>query len=645
MGYAFISYSTKNQAAADAMRTLFGKHKIDTWMAPYDIPAGSKYAAVITKAIRNCSCFVLLLSNDSQASEAVDSEVELATLEFKKSVITVELEKVILNDAFTFYIHNKQIIAVHQIDEESYEIKQVINAVKAYTKDEDEDTAVVVNKESILADDAISSVVKEDTLITDLIESDQGDGLTDDLILSDECDIQDGADTKDLVNSTENDEMDYSSFADQSMLVIEEGYSAEQVDAEDDVDSDEEVFKEISVIEQLESSPVIAVSAEKNKGHLVNSYNRVCDIDSKDCEQPVKIEMPDGSERYFDYCDEFEVSNQKRYVVVKQKNEKGEYLFFVFRTRNGKKTLVTEGPDQIKVYRWFRDRYKDKYIFTDNNAIFKKDKKKHFAQDTALKLFGSAEKIPEILTLPEKYQQISSNAFSKLDPRNKEIRQIIISDKVEIIDDNAFSGLIVTEAIHIPSSVRRIGENAFTIKEGACVFCTGKSRAHVYFAKNTNVKVVIDVPYKRTVEKDAEKIIQELCSSKIVTRIKTNTIPTKRDAFGLVADKPVVDEIVLPEGVCVIEEQALNNVRVQKRIIVPASVKRIGERAFELTEDAYVECQENSYAYYYCKENGIRNSVDISNYYRTQNLCAHCGGGFTGLFRKKCAICGIEKDY
>ena len=251
MGYAFISYSTKNQAAADAMRTLFGKHKIDTWMAPYDIPAGSKYAAVITKAIRNCSCFVLLLSNDSQASEAVDSEVELATLEFKKSVITVELEKVILNDAFTFYIHNKQIIAVHQIDEESYEIKQVINAVKAYTKDEDEDTAVVVNKESILADDAISSVVKEDTLITDLIESDQGDGLTDDLILSDECDIQDGADTKDLVNSTENDEMDYSSFADQSMLVTEEGYSAEQVDAEDDVDSDEEVFKEISVIEQL----------------------------------------------------------------------------------------------------------------------------------------------------------------------------------------------------------------------------------------------------------------------------------------------------------------------------------------------------------------------------------------------------------
>mgnify|MGYP004477570763 CR=1 FL=1 len=157
MGYAFISYSTKNQSSADAMRTLFNKHNIDTWMAPYDIPAGRKYAAVITKAIRDCSCFVLLLSNDSQESEAVDSEVELATLTYKKSIITVELEKVILNDSFTFYIHNKQIIAVHIIDENSYEVKQVLDAVKAYTRGDNDitfetvedkcDKATLINKE------------------------------------------------------------------------------------------------------------------------------------------------------------------------------------------------------------------------------------------------------------------------------------------------------------------------------------------------------------------------------------------------------------------------------------------------------------------------------------------------------------------
>lgn len=142
MGYAFISYSTLNKASADAIHELFSKHKIDTWMAPYDIPAGSKYAGVITKAIRECSCFVLLLSNDSQGSEAVDKEVEMAAVLFKKTIITVELEKVVLNDQFLFYVHNQQIIPVYQIDENSREIKQVLDAVRAYTgiSVEDNDT-------------------------------------------------------------------------------------------------------------------------------------------------------------------------------------------------------------------------------------------------------------------------------------------------------------------------------------------------------------------------------------------------------------------------------------------------------------------------------------------------------------------------
>lgn len=131
MGYAFISYSTKNQTKADAINELLKRNNIDTWMAPYDIPAGSKYAAVITNAIRECSCFVLLLSNDSQASEAVDSEVELAALTFKKAIIPIELENVVLNDSFFFYLHNKHITPIYKIDEESYEMKSILNSIIA----------------------------------------------------------------------------------------------------------------------------------------------------------------------------------------------------------------------------------------------------------------------------------------------------------------------------------------------------------------------------------------------------------------------------------------------------------------------------------------------------------------------------------
>ena len=33
------------------------------------------------------------------------------------------------------------------------------------------------------------------------------------------------------------------------------------------------------------------------------------------------------------------------------------------------------------------------------------------------------------------------------------------------------------------------------------------------------------------------------------------------------------------------------------------------------------------------------------DYYRTQELCQHCGGKFKGLFKKVCSNCGRSKDY
>ena len=93
MGYAFISYSSKNQISADAFNMLIKRNNIETWMAPYDIPAGSKYAQVINKAIKGCSCMVLLLTNDAQNSAWVAREVERA-INYHKTIIPVQLEKV-----------------------------------------------------------------------------------------------------------------------------------------------------------------------------------------------------------------------------------------------------------------------------------------------------------------------------------------------------------------------------------------------------------------------------------------------------------------------------------------------------------------------------------------------------------------------
>lgn len=132
MGYAFISYSSKNRSSADEMTALLRKHHIDVWIAPDDIPPGSKYAQVIGRAIKECACMVLLFTNAAQNSSWVPKEVERA-INYKKMIIPVQLEDVQLNEEFEFYISTDQIIAVDRIDEKSEKIQKVLKSVIALT--------------------------------------------------------------------------------------------------------------------------------------------------------------------------------------------------------------------------------------------------------------------------------------------------------------------------------------------------------------------------------------------------------------------------------------------------------------------------------------------------------------------------------
>lgn len=131
IGYAFISYSSKDKDSAEALRNVLHKNGIQSWMAPTDIPAGSSYAEVINKAIKNCSCLLLLLTNSSQESVWVPKEVVRA-LSYKKAVIPVQLEDVILNDEFEFFISTSQILPVQKIDEDAPQIQELIHIVKEH---------------------------------------------------------------------------------------------------------------------------------------------------------------------------------------------------------------------------------------------------------------------------------------------------------------------------------------------------------------------------------------------------------------------------------------------------------------------------------------------------------------------------------
>lgn len=131
MGYAFISYSSENQAPADSMRALLKKNNIDSWMAPYDIPIGSKYAMVINQAVKGCSCLILLLTDYAQNSVWVAKEVERA-INYRKPIIPIQLEDLVLNDEFELYISNDQIVRLPKIDESDL-MNKILQTIAVYT--------------------------------------------------------------------------------------------------------------------------------------------------------------------------------------------------------------------------------------------------------------------------------------------------------------------------------------------------------------------------------------------------------------------------------------------------------------------------------------------------------------------------------
>ena len=130
MGYAFISYSTANQAEADSVRTFFQKNGISCWMAPYDIPAGCEYAEVICDALSGCSCLVLILTAKAQASVWVKKEINLAVSD-GKTIIPIKLEDIALNSSMRLYLNDQQIISVNEVDGNSVEMQKVLMAVRA----------------------------------------------------------------------------------------------------------------------------------------------------------------------------------------------------------------------------------------------------------------------------------------------------------------------------------------------------------------------------------------------------------------------------------------------------------------------------------------------------------------------------------
>ena len=88
----FISYSSQDMEAAQAICHVLEQNEIRCWMAPRNIPPGSDYGDVIDEAIKACKAVVVLFSETAATSQWVKGELNIA-FEEQKTIIPFRLDK------------------------------------------------------------------------------------------------------------------------------------------------------------------------------------------------------------------------------------------------------------------------------------------------------------------------------------------------------------------------------------------------------------------------------------------------------------------------------------------------------------------------------------------------------------------------
>ena len=103
----FISYSTEDEAIANDVCSALEKKGIKCWIAPRDIQPGNPYARAIINGINLTEILLLVLTPDSNVSEYVLNEVDIA-FNTKKIIIPFFAKEVTMNPDLKFYLSRKQ---------------------------------------------------------------------------------------------------------------------------------------------------------------------------------------------------------------------------------------------------------------------------------------------------------------------------------------------------------------------------------------------------------------------------------------------------------------------------------------------------------------------------------------------------------
>lgn len=125
----FVSYSSKDKGVAEAVCRSLEEEGVRCWIAPRDIRPGEEYADAIIEALNSSRVFLVILSEESNASPQVRREVERAVSK-DLQILTFRIDNTLLSKAMEYYLSNR-----HWLDASSSVFsKQLHNLSEAVQK-------------------------------------------------------------------------------------------------------------------------------------------------------------------------------------------------------------------------------------------------------------------------------------------------------------------------------------------------------------------------------------------------------------------------------------------------------------------------------------------------------------------------------
>jgi len=254
------------------------------------------------------------------------------------------------------------------------------------------------------------------------------------------------------------------------------------------------------------------------------------------------------------------------------------------------------------------------------------------------------------ITIPKSVTQICGYTFYEC----SSLTNITIPSSVTQIGGYAFSDCSSLTSITIPSSVTHVGVYAFYKCSSLKSITIPNSVTHIGESAFEECSSLTSITIPSSVTQIGD------CAFSLCKALTSITIPSSvtHIATGAFWGCSSLTSITIPNSVTQIGNKAFRHCSSLTSITIPSSITHIGTAAFynckALTSITFDGTKEewdkikkdkaeipSSAAVKFTK----KSEAEIRAERRQRGVCQHCGGTFTGLFSKKCSVCGKPKDF